>query len=157
MTKDQAEIARYSLMEKGRYKAVIKKQESKTSKSGNPMMEVILEVYDNSGDIHQVKDYWVFSKKMMWKVIHSMEACGLLKEYENKTFQPYMVEEKCVDVMVGIQKGQEIPFDKLGDRPLGSCYPDKNCIDDYVVDVNVKPASSMPLNAVDKFNDDIPF
>lgn len=156
MSKEEAEKARFSLLDKNTYQATIKHQEARQSKSGNPMIELLLDVYDKQGIPHQIKDYAVFTEKMMWKVIHLMESCGLLDEYERKTFRPEMLENKTLWVYVGIEEGQLIPTDKLGDRPTGSKYNDKNKIEDYLSH-EVKPSKLNPIKQDNDLNDDIPF
>lgn len=133
ISREQAEKERFSLLDDGDYSAVINSAMPKISSSNNQMIELELEVYDASGKPHPLKDYLVFSPKMMWKVINCADGCGLLKEYEDKKFHPSMLPGKNIRVRVKTQKGNEIPEEKLKGKPLGTKYPDKNVIEDYLV------------------------
>jgi len=157
MSKEEAEKARYSLLDKGTYEAALKVIEDRLSKNGDPQIILNVNVYDKNGNIHIIKEWLTFSKKMMWKVLHCMKACGLQDEYTSKKFQPLMLDNKVVKVSVGIQKGQPIPDHKLGDRPPGTFYPDQNCIDDYCVSVNHEPSKLNPIKSDPEFDSEIPF
>jgi len=154
MSEEDAMRARYSLLKDGVYKAFITKCEPKVSKgSGNNQFEVSLEVIDDQGNKHPVRDFWIFTPKMMWKVIHGCRAAGVEDELNEKRLHPGMLEHKRVLVRITSQPGQEIPADKLNGKPPGSKYSDKNTIDDYLCeDLGVVDA---PKN--DFTNDEIPF
>src|SRR6478736_6116747 len=132
LTEEQALKERYQLLDDGDYPATIKKIEPRVSNNGNNMYEVDLDVYDKNGSIHQVRDYWIFSRNMSWKVIHAADSCGLLAEYENKQFVPNIIRNKHCVVSIRTQEGKEIPADKLQGKPVGSRYPTKNVVEDYV-------------------------
>jgi hypothetical protein len=133
MTEEECMKERFCLMADGIYQGKINKVSTRRSATGNPMAELGIEVYDKEGKLHYLKDYLVFTPKMLWKIKHAADSARLTKEYEEKKFHPLQLEDKNVMVDVKTQKGQEIPFDKLGDKPVGSKYPDKNVINDYVV------------------------
>lgn len=156
VNRDQAEKDRYSLLDDGDYFAVIKKSEAKISSTKNHMLELDLDVYDINGRPHSLKDFLVFSQKMMWKVIHCADATGLTKEYEEKKFHPSMLPGKNVRVRVKTQKGGDIAEDKLKGKPLGSKYPDKNVVEDYLLtDPNAVEVSQ---NGGEFYpQDDVPF
>jgi hypothetical protein len=121
------------------------------------MYEVDLDIYDVNGVIRSVRDFWVFSRTMSWKVIHAAEACGLIEEYKNKTFLPEVIRNKNCLVSVRTQEGKEIPMDKLKGKPVGSKYPTKNVINDYLK-LNQSDINAPVKNKVeDQFSDDIPF
>ena len=124
---------RYKLLKDGDYPATIRKVEPKISSGRNNMYVVYLDVYDINGGIHTVKDFWIFSRNMIWKVIHAANACGLAKEYENKTFTPDIIEKSNCVVYIRKEDEKEIPLDKLQGKPPGSKYPAKNIVFDYVV------------------------
>ena len=153
MSKQDAENNRFQLMEKGQYQAVFIKQTFKQSASGNPMLEVDLEVYDNNGIPHAIRDFLVFSKNMMWKVIHAAESIGKLEEYEKGTFGDVCLVGLSTIVDIDIQAGKPIPSEKLNGKPEGSLYPTRNVINDYIAgNKNITKDASK-----EAFNDDIPF
>lgn len=156
MSKDEAEKERFSLIDDGDYPAFIKSATAKISSSNNPMIEVDLDVFDIQGKPHSIRDYWVFSPKMMWKVIHGTESCGLLKEYEEKKFHPSMLPGKNTRVRIKTQKGAPIPSDKLKGKPEGSVYPDKNVVEDYLLSDPNSVEVLSPQNSFDT-QSDIPF
>jgi hypothetical protein len=153
LTADEANQERYQLLKEGLYDAVIGASQDKVSQnSGNPMMDMTVTVYDENGREHNVRDYLVFTKTMMWKVIHCAESAGILKLYEEGKFCSDSIRGCRVKVKIGIEGGSIIPEDKLKSSPVGSRYPDKNKIEDYL--------SPETLTASDKgqvVDDDIPF
>lgn len=132
LNETEAMQARFDLLDEGEYDAIVKTSVQCPSKSGNIMADMHLTVYDKAGEPHEIRDFLVFSKKMLWKVKHFCDSAGLEKEYEQELFVPDMATGKRVRVQVGVQKGNEIPFDKLQNKPAGSLYPDKNVINDYI-------------------------
>ena len=154
MSEQDAMKARFQLLEDGEYEAVIEKAEARLSSTGNNMIEVHLNVYDATGKPNPIRDYWVFTPNMMWKAIHGSDSAGLAKEYEERKFHPDMLPGRNVRVILGLQRGNEIPADKLNGKPPGSRYPDKNVVQDYVKKADQKAVSK----PVDNFQDDlIPF
>lgn len=153
LTEDEAMAERFQLLKEGVYDAVITKSEDKVSQnSGNPMMDMTVTVYDDNGKEHNVRDFLVFTKSMMWKVIHCAESAGCLAGYQDGQLCSEMLIGKRVKVKIGIEEGSIIAQDKLQGKALGSKYPDKNKIEDYL--------SLETVNTPDKseFEDsDIPF
>lgn len=150
---DEAMQERYQLMRDGEYDAVIDRAEERMSASGNPMMQLDLTVYDAEGRPHQIKDYLVFTKAMMWKVIHCAESCGLMQEYTDKKFCAELLQDKTVRVIISTQEGGIIPEDKLKGKPIGSRYSDKNAVKDYI-----KQSEKAVKPMIDDFDDkDLPF
>jgi len=144
MTEYEAMQERYQLLKDGIYDAVISASEDKVSaNSGNPMMKLTLQVFDENGKSHTVKDFLVFTKSMMWKVIHFAESAGVLKEYEEGKLCSDIVVQKRVTVKISTEEGQEIPKEMLKGKAFGARFPDKNKVDDYVVNSEQKPA---PIN-----------
>jgi hypothetical protein len=131
-TEEQAMAERFQLLPDGIYEAVTTASFDKKSSSGNPMMEVHLSVWDKEGRTYEIKDFLVFTKGMMWKVIHFAHSAGLLKEYEEGKLCSDVVISEIVKVKVSIEPGKEIPQDKLNGKPVGSKYFDKNRIEDYL-------------------------
>lgn len=159
MSENEAQKERYSLLEDGDYDGVIFDCIDKISQnSGNPMFEMYLHIYDEKGNKSEVKDWITFTPKMMWKVIHCCASAGVLAEYESKKLHPDLLKGKNIRVKLKIQEGGIIPVDKLKGKPMGSCYPSKNSVDDYLFNCDVKPSGMKPLPEVkDNFNDDLPF
>ena len=156
MTEEQAMKERYQLLEDGVYSALVVKAEARPSSKGNPMIVLDLSVYDKNGKPHDVQDYLVFTNQMMWKTIHCADSAGLAKEYDEKKFCPEIIEGKNVMVKIITKIGNPIPPDKLNGKPPGSCYPNKNAVEDYIKKAD-QPASVAPAPAADFPDDDIPF
>jgi hypothetical protein len=155
MTEEQAMRERYSLMPKGRYAGVIKKCLPRVSPNGNSMFDMDIDFYDGVGAVHTVRDFLVFSNKMMWKVIHCADSAGLSKEYEEKKFCPEILVNRNIVADIDIQTGNEIPEDKLRGKPIGTCYPDKNVVEDYI---KLADQTTPDKQAIDpQLNDDVPF
>lgn len=149
MNKEQAEKERFELLDKGEYTAEFISAVSKISQgSKNPMIEAELNVFDESGRPYVIKDWLVFTPRMMWKVIRCMEAVDLEKEYNEQKLVPEMLVGRNCRVLVNRQEGNIIPDDKLQGKPTGSRYPEKNTIADYI------KKDSAPI---EPFMDEIPF
>lgn len=142
MDEETAMQERYQLLKEGEYDAVVQKSEDKTStNSGNNMMDVTLAVYDAEGKTHSVRDFLVFTPKMMWKVIHCAGSADLMNDYTLGRFCSIALTGKRVRVKIGIEEGNEIPIDKLNGKALGSKYPSKNKVEDYIKKSDQKPLS----------------
>ncbi len=153
MTESEANQERFQLLKPGEYDAVIAKSEDKVSaSSGNPMMDITLHVYDEQGTPHNVRDFMVFTKSMMWKVIMFANSAGLLKEYEEGKLCSEVAIDHNVRVKVSIEEGSEIAIDKLQGKPFGTKYPAKNKIDEYVKKEDQKLL--LKLEEHDPFEDD---
>lgn len=163
MTEEQAQQERFSLLREGVYDACIEKFEGKLSSNGNRMIVFDLNVYDENGNMHSVKDFIALTSKMTWKLRHHCVSAGLEKEFMDKTWRPHLSIGKMVKVKIIVQPGQEIPFEKLNGKPTGSTYPSRNSVDDYISDAVVTSAknSSSPDPSDPRFNgdlnDDLPF
>lgn len=155
MTNEEAEKERYSLLNDGEYHATIKKCESRMSASNNHMLALELDVYDDQGKSTQIRDFLVFTPKMMWKIIHACNSAGVSEEYEKQLLTPELLVDLNVRVKIVTQEGNAIPPDKLNGKPMGSCYPTKNVVDDYVKRDGAVPVS--PRKGAADFNDDVPF
>ena len=134
MSEEEAQRERYKMLEDGIYKGVIESAKVEAAKStGNPQIVLGLRVWDRDGNPKELKDWVTLSRNMIWKLRHLCESCGLIKEFEDKTFKPDLCEGKSVMVKIKMRPASEIPFDKLNGKEPGSMYPAKNVIDDYVV------------------------
>lgn len=133
MSEQEAMAERFQLMKEGIYDAVITaSSDTISANSGNSMMDMTVTVYDENGKTHDVRDFLVFTKPMMWKVVHFAESAGIEKQYNEGKLCSEVAINKCVQVKIGIEAGREIPQDKLKGKPLGSKFPDKNKIEDYL-------------------------
>lgn len=151
VTEQEAMQARFQLLKEGIYDAVIASSSDSQSKTGNPMMDMTVSVYDDNGKAHDVRDFLVFTPQMMWKVVHFAESSGLSKEYESGALCSKVAVGKRVKVKIVVEEGSEIPQDKLKGKSLGSKYPDKNKIEDYI------KKEELPTPTMYEFNDDISF
>lgn len=133
MSEQEAIQERFQLLKEGEYDAVIKHSEDKQSASGNPMMDMTLAVFDENGRSHDVRDFLVFTKSMMWRVIHFAKSADLIKEYEGEKLCSKTAANKSVRIKLVVKEGNLIPEDKLKDKPSGSRYPSKNKVADYLV------------------------
>lgn len=132
MSEQDAMAERFQLLKDGIYEGVITSSQDTTSSKGHPMMDMIVTVYDQNGRIQEVRDFLVFTKPMMWKIVHFASSANILKEYEEGKLCSEVALNKRVVVKIITEQGSEIPEDKLKGKPLGTRYFDKNKIDDYV-------------------------
>lgn len=144
--------ARYNILADGEYDGVVISSNRTKSTSGNIMADMIIKIFDKDGTSHDIRDFLVFTDKMLWKIKHFCDSASLESIYQLGTFTPETANQQHVRVIVGIKCGDLIPAEKLGNRPVGSCYPDKNIIVDYICNA---PSSSK--NNISEFNDAIPF
>lgn len=157
-SESEAMNARYQILNEGEYDAVITSSSDTQSKTGNGMMDITVSVFDEHGKAHDVRDFLVFTKQMMWKIVHFSDSAGVLKEYEEGKLCSELIVGKRVKVRIIIEEGSEIPQDKLKGKPLGSKYPAKNKVDDYVKKGEQGVSSVQNPNTPPPFaDDDIPF
>lgn len=154
MTEQEAIEERYQLLKEGIYDAVIASSEDRTSQSGNPMMDITLQVFDDAGKAKDVRDFLVFTKGMMWKVIHFADSAGLMSVYEEGKLCSASAVGHRVKVKIVVEEGSEIPFDKLKGKPAGTKYPDKNKVEDYIKKED--QAAPVKNEGADFLDDDIP-
>jgi hypothetical protein len=154
MSEQEAMAERFQLMKEGIYDAVVTaSQDTKSANSGNPMMDMTITVYDENGKTNDVRDFLVFTKQMMWKVVHFVESAGCFEGYQDGKFCSQMAINKSVKVKIVVEPGSEIPQDKLKGKPLGSKYPDKNKVEDYIKKEEGAVSENNPPPFLD---DDIP-
>ena len=154
-TEQEAIEERFNLLKEGEYDAVITASKDRQSSSGNSMMDMTLQVFDEEGKARDVRDFLVFTKGMMWKVIHFADSAGLMKTYEEGRLCSEAVIGNRVRVIITVEPGSEIHADKLNGKPMGSKYPDKNKVQDYVKKDDKKPLQP-PIDD-DGFDVDVPF
>lgn len=157
MSEHEAMAERFQLMKEGIYEGVVTSSKDTNSSTGNPMMDMIVTVYDENGKAHDIRDFLVFTNAMMWKVIHFANSANILKEYEEGKLCSQVAIDKRVMVKVVVEEGKEISQEKLKDRPAGSKYPDKNKIAEYIKKDLPQEATSQPKINSSFVDDDIPF
>ena len=64
--------------------------------------------------------------------ILNLLQCGIQKEYAEGKLCSQVAINKTVKVKITVEQGSEIPQDKLKGKPMGSKYPDKNKVEDYL-------------------------
>jgi hypothetical protein len=151
----EEQIKALNFMEEGEYSFEVTKATQKTSKSGNPMIELQLKIWERTnGGVRIIFDYLVSTKNMLYKIKHFCDSVGLDKEYLSGSFEA----EDCIGKMgmayIILQKGQP--------KEGGGNYPDKNAVQDYIVNksVNHAPVSKTKESFThenDLFDHDIPF
>jgi len=146
------EINSIGLLKEGNYSFEVIKSTRKVSKSGNPMAELQILLWDNEGKQHTVFDYLVFSHVNLniKKVKHFCDATGLKEEYK-KGQLPENLERLAGNAIIGIRDEQP--------KPNGGFYPRKNYVIDYIESnpVTSMPSSSPEFKPEEELNDDIPF
>jgi len=146
--KSQKELDEERLLPDGQYGFVISDAKNKTSAAGNEMIELTVRVFKPDGNFILISDYLM--EKMLYKLLHCCEVCGLTKEYEAGELDPNLFVGKEGYVKIKTQK------DKTG------AYPDKNVIADYISSDDgakftaPKDNLSKALDG-DELEDDIPF
>jgi len=125
------------LLPEGQYEAVVKRAEEKVSKSGNPMIELIVTCHGPTGGKYDVYDYLLSSDDWAWKVRHFCESAGL--EWAGGT----LTDRDCVDRNIRVNLSIK--------KQAG--YADKNSVADYL------PRPTFAVSSVNRApeDDDIPF
>lgn len=95
------------------------------SKKGNDMLVLVVKLFNDDGRESVVVDY--ITGDMGFKFKHVAYANGLGAQYDAGELNAIDFVGKCGKAKVGISKG------KPKDDGSGN-YPDKNCINDYLVD-----------------------
>ncbi|CAB4128250.1 Protein of unknown function DUF669 [uncultured Caudovirales phage] len=139
LTEQEAIEERFNLLKEGIYDAIVVASIDKVSSSGNPMLDMTLQVFDANGKSRDVRDFLVFTKAMMWKIIHFSDSAGLLTQYMSGKLCSEVAVGNRVQVKISVEEGGEIPQDKLKGKPVGSKYPDKNKVEDYIKKSDQKP------------------
>lgn len=147
------ELDAMDIIPDGVYNFEVLKSTRKTSKKGNPMAELQLNVWDSEGKTHPVFDYLVFSSVNLniKKVSHFCKAVGLAEEYKRGEI-PEELKRLSGKLELGTQEPQE--------KPGGGFYAKKNVVVDYIpADAGVNITNPAVAKPVDDFQDDesIPF
>jgi hypothetical protein len=155
----------------GTYNFKVIKSERTSSKAGNPMAALTLEIWQGNGKKYPIFTYLVFSDVNMniRTVKHFCESTDLEDEYKKGELREDL-RGLIGKVDIASEKGALIPPEKLNGKPLGSRYRDKNVVLDYLAK-DAESKTFMPdfpecANASEKLplkempgdlNDDIPF
>lgn len=159
LTEEEALKERFNILPDGDYDAVVIAAENRlSSNSGNPMIDITLQVFDENGSSQDVRDFIVFTKKMMWKVIHFATSANLMEAYQDQKLSAEVVIGSRVTVKIKTESGGLIPDYKLKGKLPGARYPDKNKVDDYIKTEGekreLKPNKLQENEILDK---DVPF
>lgn len=148
----EEDIAESNLISPGDYPFEVTKATDKTSKNGNDMVELQINVTDNEDRTRGVFDYLVSIESMAYKIRHFAEAVGMLGNYEQG--------EMKADDMVGCAGKCRIAI-----QPAKDGYAAKNVVKDYlkresavVSAKNIDSKKAVVKKAIDDdFDDSIPF
>lgn len=150
-SEEQSQCERFELLPDGIYEFIVTEALFTTSKAGNPMLKLVLSVYDKNGDERRVYDYLLGMQKMAYKVRHFFRSIGLIDEYERGIFNQ-AIQEGQSDLLLRDRRGKaKIGFQTGKEKPDGTKYHNSNCVNDYVCESEMNPQE-------DNFiNDDITF
>lgn len=147
----EEELDKMDLMESGIYDFEVLKSTSKISKSGNPMSEINVKVYNKDGSSKCFFDYLVFSSANMCvrKVKHFCETVGWSDRYESNNI-PEEMEGLTGKLSLGVQEQKP--------NPNGGFYAAKNVVLDYIKKDSLTFNSAPKAAKEEDFlNDDLPF
>lgn len=116
--KSEKEISEENLLPNGEYDFEVTAALDAKSASGNEMIKLQLNVFDDNGNLRIIFDYLLES--MAFKLRHAADACGVIDKYESGSLVADDFMGKTGRLKLAIQK------DKTGD------YPDKNTVRDYI-------------------------
>lgn len=146
LEKERQDALNASMLPDGEYDFDIAETSNAPSKaSGEEMITLKLNVFDNDGNGHIVFDY--LTAKMGWKLRHAADACGIIDVYESGSLIASSFDFCSGKVKIKTQKGNKQ-------------YPNpKNVVDDYVKRGTSEAAPKAPVNAPvgHPINDEIPF
>lgn len=147
--KTEKQIQEENLIEKGEYSFEVIEAKEKTSKGGNAMMELKLEIFSNESESSRIIfDYLL--EKLAYKLRHFCSATGLIKKYEDGTLTADDCVGKSGTCKIVVQEN------KVG------AFPPRNAIADYVVKgesniVKMSKDDSQSESAQSDASEDIPF
>lgn len=143
--KTEEQVSR--LLAEGLYQYEVIKAVEKVSKNGNPMIELLLKIFDDeSGRTSLVTDYLMVHPDMEHKIRHFCYSNDLVSNYEKGRLDDVMCVGQVGKCRIRIRKDKE------------GKYPDKNVIADYVM--NEETAQHIYNKAVHgqtMSDDEIPF
>ena len=146
--KTKEEIESMGLLKAGRYPFQVADAKDKTSKNGNEMIELNIELYGNEGKSYRIFDYLL--EALPGKLFSFCVATGMEHHYHAGSLTSTDCIGKSGHVEIEIQKGKE--------NPQGGTYPDRNSVKKYVT----KPVGAVPeiykrSETKEEFDNDIPF
>lgn len=146
----EEELNAFDVIEEGIYDFEVLKAERQTSKSGNPMAKLQLNVWDKTGKSIVVFDYLVFSsvKFCTRKVKHFCESANISDDYLKGTIREEL-EQLSGKVHIGIQESMP--------NPKGGYYPSKNVVIDYITKDNASQSIVHKVEDDSFLNEEIPF
>lgn len=110
----------FELLPAGRYKMRVVEAVEKTSKKGNPMLEIVLECQHPHHDYtRRVWDYLLGTEEAAWKLRHFADAAGLTDQYETGELSPNDALGCIVEAEIKVV-------------PAKDDYPAKNSVKDYL-------------------------
>ncbi len=117
--KTREEALTIKLLEKGNYAFKVLASKEKISQSGNPMIEILIKVWDETGKEHLLYDYLMESFEA--KLRHFCYSINLGEMSEKGEFDCELIKSKNGVCRIYIKE------DKTG------LYPSKNAVADYIV------------------------
>src|SRR5271156_656258 len=142
--KTKEELDTLNLMKPGIYNFSVVNAEDATSKNGNEMIKLNLEVYDMSTNTNGfIFDYIL--EAMPTKLYAFCHATGMGHHYSNGTLRAQDCIGKSAALELTVQKGK--------DNPNGGSYPDKNEVKRYFE--KVKADSDTKKFSDKEFDNDI--
>jgi len=147
--KSREEIDAMGLMKAGVYSFRVANANEQTSKSGNEMIKLTLEVFDDKGVTHNIFDYLL--EAMSSKLYGFCHAANLTQQYQLGQMRDTDCIGKAGYVEITVEKGKE--------NPQGGFYPDKNQVKSYLANKpkNTAQATAPTANPEQPFDDEIPF
>lgn len=143
--KSESDIQESSLLPEGEYDFTITGAEEKTSKAGNDMIALSLNVFDEEGRTHKVRDWLLAGDKGARKLRGFCEAVNLLAEYDGGEVTAEMMPEQSGRVKIKI-------------NPAGD-YPASNGVVYYIRPKSDGPKKfgAPPRKLAPALDDDLPF
>lgn len=146
----EEELNAFDVIQEGIYDFEVLKSERQTSKSGNPMAKLQINVWDTNGKSTVIFDYLVFSsvKFCTRKIKHFCESAGIVEDYLKGNIREEL-ERLSGKVHIGVQD--------IMPNPTGGYYPAKNVVIDYVTKDNASHSGAPKPESEEFLNDSIPF
>lgn len=144
--KTREEALTVKLLEKGNYPFIVLKAENKISQSNNPMIQLLLKIWDEKGREHLVYD--LLMESLEFKLRHFCYAIGHGEMSENGEIDCELIKGKQGECKIYIQE------DKSGK------YPPKNAVADYLIPMDNVGNLTLPKNKTqnsNEFEDECPF
>jgi hypothetical protein len=143
----EAEVQSEGLLPEGIYDFEIIAAEEKTSKSGNDMIELKVNVFTDDGRPRTIFDYLLEMDGMNYKLRHAAVNCGMEEQYISGNLSAVDFVGRTGKAKVRIQKGKD-------------GYPDRNQIADYL-EPHKPERKTLPgtatANLAEELNDEVPF